>query len=62
MKAAKFPQWKEYNTDQCWMCKNRVGSTLRKMRSGLVHLPECRIENKYMTNVYDKPCSKFKKF
>lgn len=37
---------------QCWLCKNKGGSNQHG-------LPECKVENKYMYEVYEEPCPYF---
>ncbi len=53
---------------QCWTCKNMVGrgefkvnihdadSTTRQI---ICVLSECKVADKYMTSVYETPCSKY---
>ena len=40
---------------QCWLCKNRVGS----LTKGHTKYPECKVADRYMTEVYHTPCDKF---
>lgn len=37
---------------QCWLCKNRIGSDHHG-------LPECKVTDKYMYEVYEEPCHYF---
>jgi hypothetical protein len=52
--------WKENNVDQCWTCANLVGGAKRDIGYGLVILPECKVAERYMTEVYDRPCRAYK--
>lgn len=53
---------------QCWTCKNMVGRAEFKVNIRDVNsidqqiicvLPECKVAGKYMTIVYETPCSKY---
>ncbi len=56
---------------QCWTCQNCIGRSeytcLIKDRRGFDHdmvviLPECKVADRYMTIVYETPCSKYVPF
>lgn len=58
-------RWMENGCDQCWSCKNCVGHNKEAhILPGIpdpdaVLLPVCRVEDKYMTVVFDRPCRKY---
>lgn len=61
-------KYKEYNVGQCWSCTNCVGHHIiyKNISGGLSHeptaigLPECKVQDMYMTYVCRETCPCFK--
>ena len=52
-------RYTENNTSQCWGCRNRVGTGTATIHRDVFELPECKVEDKYMLEVYELPCRRY---
>jgi len=54
LKAVRYAR---QGVQQCWTCQNWVGVGYFVVNGTGYILPICRVEDKYMTEVYETPCS-----
>lgn len=52
----EIPKYKFNNVGQCWSCNNLVGYSVEEIQGYFYKLPQCKICDAYMINVYKNPC------